>query len=77
MQFKNRNTKKYRKATKLLRSRKTRCIICDSRIRLTGVLMMDVLHNDVKGIKCIECISEYDTNFDIKEIGICPHKGLA
>jgi len=39
--------------------------------------MMDVLHNDVKGIKCIECISEYDTNFDIKEIGICPHKGLA
>ena len=77
MQFKNRNTKKYRKATKLLKSIKTRCIICDSRIRLTGVLMMDVLHNDVKGIKCIECISEYDTDFDIKEIGICPHKGLA
>lgn len=77
MQFKNRNTKKYRKATKLLRSRKTRCIICDSRIRLTGVLMMDVLKDDVKGIKCIECISVYDTDFDIKEIGICPHKGLA
>jgi hypothetical protein len=39
--------------------------------------MMDIAKNDVKGIKCIECISEYDTNFDIKEIGLCPHKGIA
>ena len=77
MQFKNRNTKNYQKAVKLLKSDKCRCIICNSRIRLTGVLMMDVLANDIKGIKCIECISVYDTDFEIQEIGICYNKGQA
>lgn len=77
MQFKNRNTKNYQKIRKLLRSNKKRCIICDSRIRLTGVMMMDVSKDDVKGLKCIECISDYDVDFNIKKIGICYHKGEA
>tara|TARA_R100000655_G_scaffold46031_3_gene82926 strand:- start:926 stop:1045 length:120 start_codon:yes stop_codon:yes gene_type:complete len=39
--------------------------------------MMDVLADDIKGIKCIECISVYDTNFEIQEIGISYNKGQA
>lgn len=77
MQFKNRNTKNYRKVRKLLRSNKARCVICDSRIRLTGVIMMDVVKDDVRGIKCIECISVYDSNFDIQKIGISYNSGDA
>ena len=77
MQFKNRNTQKYRKAVKLLRSKNTRCIICESRIRLTGVLIMDNSIDDVKGIRCIECISAYDTDFSIEQIGFAPHRGIS
>jgi hypothetical protein len=39
--------------------------------------MMDVLADDIKGIKCIECISVYDTDFEIQKIGICYNKGQA
>ena len=35
------------------------------------------ISNDIKGIKCIECISVYDTDFEIQEIGICYNKGQA
>jgi len=77
MQFKNRNTKNYQKAVKLLKNDKNRCIICDSRIKLTGVLMMDVRKDDIKGIKCIECITVYDTDFEIQKLGISYNKGHA
>ena len=77
MQFKNRNTKNYQKAVKLLKSDKCMCIICNIIIILTCFFMMDVLAVYIKGIKCIECISVYDTDFEIQEIGICYNKGQA
>tara|TARA_R110002012_G_scaffold311854_3_gene521639 strand:- start:142 stop:261 length:120 start_codon:yes stop_codon:yes gene_type:complete len=39
--------------------------------------MMDVVKDDVTGIKCIECISVYDSNFDIQKIGISYNSGDA
>tara|TARA_R100001591_G_scaffold108510_1_gene118048 strand:- start:92 stop:211 length:120 start_codon:yes stop_codon:yes gene_type:complete len=39
--------------------------------------MMDVRKDDIKGIKCIECITVYDTDFEIQKLGISYNKGHA
>ena len=76
MQFKNRNTKNYLKLKKLLRNN-TRCIICDSRLSQTGVLILNRRVKDTEGVKCIECVTIYDSNLNIKKLGIVRRFGEA
>jgi len=75
VQFKNRDTKNYQKAKKI--SRTKRCIICHSRLRMSGVFILDPIVDDVKAVRCINCLTMYSTDFEIEDLGIPQEVGAA
>ena len=70
MQFKNRKTKNYLKLKSLQRN--NRCYICHTRLKKTGVYILSPRQRDVTAVKCINCLTIYDPNFEVIALGI-PH----
>lgn len=68
MQFKNLNTKNWRKLKEIAKSK--RCHFCHSKLKDTGVYIWNISKKDTTHIKCINCLTIYGVDFEISEVGI-------
>ncbi len=68
MQFRNPKTKNFLKLKKISRSK--RCQICHNRMRNTGVFVYSKQRKDATAIKCINCLTIYNTEFQLTHLGI-------
>jgi len=44
---------------------------------MSGVFILDPIIDDVKAIRCINCLTMYSTDFDIKDLGIPLEVGVS
>ncbi len=75
MQFKGLKTKNWRKL-KLITKNK-RCHICHYRLSKTGIFLYSKHLEDTTHIKCFNCLTVYNTNFHITDVGIPTQVGHA
>ena len=68
MQFRNPKSKNFKKLKEITRNK--RCIICLHKMKNTGVFVWSVKLRDCNRIKCINCLTIYGTDFNIKTMGI-------
>ena len=68
MQFKNPNTKNWRKLKEITRN--NRCLICHYHLRKTAVFLWSPKKKDTTHIKCFNCLTVYNKSFGITDIGI-------
>ncbi len=52
-------------------------MICHSRLRMSGVFILDPIVDDVKAVRCINCLTMYSTDFEIEDLGIPQEVGAA
>jgi hypothetical protein len=75
MQFKGKRSKSWRKLKSHAKSK--RCHICSYPLRKTAVFIWDIKSKDVKEMKCINCLTMYDSDFDITNVGIVREVGYS
>lgn len=75
MQFKNLNTKNWLKLKEIAKSK--RCHICSYKLKKTAVYIWNKKANDTTHIKCFNCLTIYNTDFNITEVGIPQQIGEA
>jgi len=68
MQFKGPNTKNWRKLKEIARN--NRCHICYYRLSKTGIFLYSAKKRDTTHVKCFNCLTIYNTSFNITDIGI-------
>ena len=68
MQFRNPKSKNFKKLKEITRNE--RCYICHHSMMNTGVFVWSVKLKDCTRIKCINCLTIYGTDFNIKTMGI-------
>ena len=68
MQFKGPKSKSFRKLQKIAKNKD--CLICSHRLKHTGVFIWSVEKQDATHIKCINCLTMYDSSFNIENLGI-------
>ena len=75
MQFKGKRSKSWMKLKSHAKSK--RCHICSYPLRKTAVFIWDIKSKDVKEMKCLNCLTMYDSDFDITNIGIVREVGYS
>jgi hypothetical protein len=68
VQFKNPNTKNWRKLKEITRN--NRCLICYYPLKKTGVFLWSRKKKDTTHVKCFNCLTVYNTSFGITDMGI-------
>ena len=75
MQFKGKRSKSWRKLKSHARSK--RCHICSYHLRKTAVYIWDIKTKEANRLKCINCLTMYDKNFEITDLGIVREVGYS
>jgi len=75
MQFKVPNTKNWRKLKKIVKS--NRCVICCYRLYKTAIYVWDKEEKDCTHVKCFNCLSVYDNEFELTDVGLPRQTGEA
>ncbi len=68
MQFRGKKSKSWKKLK--LHARNKRCHICSYPLRKTAVFIWDIKSQQANQIKCINCLTMYDCEFEITNVGI-------
>jgi ribosomal protein L37E len=75
MQFKGKRSRNWKKLK--LHAKSKRCHICCYPMKKTAVYIWDIKSKDTKELKCINCLTMYDTEFEITNIGIVREVGYS